>query len=239
MLKGLGLHAEQLEVWALRATEGNLLEDNSKAIGDEVSVSDVTAASTWRVVQAAAGQPLQLPADMGAAWQRPLQSGRQSGAADRACHCWAVASQHQGSTQAMILVADSLGAAEWGARLLCIEAGRLKGSEAQTLHPQTLGRHTDWLSRCPSCQDVHPCAVQVFSKTVWLSPGSSTERRGVACHICLPSSPACRWLSIPESSRPALSSCLLMMLIPCWTGRVRMPQRMPINGFHGHSLPIL
>lgn len=38
MLKGLGLHAEQLQVWALRASEGNLLEDNSKAIGDEVSM---------------------------------------------------------------------------------------------------------------------------------------------------------------------------------------------------------
>ena len=38
MLHGLGLHAEQLQVWALRATEGNLYEDSSKAIGDEVSL---------------------------------------------------------------------------------------------------------------------------------------------------------------------------------------------------------
>ena len=51
MLHGLGLHAEQLQVWALWATEGNLYEDSSKAIGDEVSVSWVkphgVAGSCW------------------------------------------------------------------------------------------------------------------------------------------------------------------------------------------------
>ena len=121
------------------------------------------------------------------------------------------------------------------ARLLCIEVGRLSGSEAQA-RPSNMGEAHCLALRCVP---YHPRAVQVFSGTVWLPSGNSTERRGLAYHICLPSSPACHWLSIPKSARQALSSCLLMMLIPCWTGRVRMPQQMPINGFRGQSLPIL
>ena len=118
--------------------------------------------------------------------------------------------------------------------LLCTEAS--SAAVRPKLCPQPGGRQAVWHPWCVPCR---PCAVQVFSGTLRLPSGSSTERRGLAYHVCLPSSPACRWLSIPELARPALTSCLLMMLIPCWTGRVRMPRQMPINGFHGESLPIL
>lgn len=111
MLKGLGLHAEQLQVWALRASEGNLLEDNSKAIGDEVSMLWVTAASICRGLQAAAGQPLQLPADLHAAGHHSCNLAGGWGSSP-GMTLLAVASEHQGSIQPMTVVADSVGAAK-------------------------------------------------------------------------------------------------------------------------------